>query len=70
LLDLSLAEEFPMVAAVRKLTPNVARHLAAWLVGLALLSACTSVPTGSVVVPGVRSCDRNGDYEQRMACSP
>jgi hypothetical protein len=59
-----------MVAAVRKPTPNVARHCAAWLAGLAMLSACTSVPNGAVAVPGIRSCDRNGDYEQRTACSP
>jgi hypothetical protein len=59
-----------MDAPTRKPTLNAARHCASWLLSVALLSACASAPTGAVVVPGIRSCDRNGDYEQRMACSP
>jgi hypothetical protein len=59
-----------MVTAAHKPTPNAARRWASWLLGLAMLSACTTVPTGAVVVPSVRSCDRNGDYEQRVACGP
>jgi hypothetical protein len=59
-----------MVAPARTPTPNAARRWAPWLLSLAMLSACTSVPNGAVAVPGIRSCDRNGDYEQRMACSP
>jgi len=31
--------------------------------------ACSSTPVVTTE-RGIRSCDRNGDYEQRMACSP
>jgi hypothetical protein len=35
------------------------------VLGLAA-TACANVKTEG----GVRGCDRNGDYEQRMACQP
>jgi hypothetical protein len=36
------------------------------LAGLACLAGCAS--GDATFVPNVRSCDRNGDQEQRIAC--
>ena len=35
-----------------------------------LTTACASTPTSAPSERGVRRCDRNGDYEERMACKP
>jgi hypothetical protein len=40
-----------------------------WLAVALWLAACSSAPTVSTE-RGVRRCDRNGDYEERMACNP
>jgi hypothetical protein len=40
--------------------------LCVWML---LLASC-STTSGGFGAPGVRSCDRNGDYEQRVACEP
>ena len=46
-----------------------ARWSALWLAAALLTTACAST-SAPVVERGVRRCDRNGDYEERMSCNP
>jgi len=61
------ARELPAARVRLRIPPR--RSVLLLLAGL-MVSACTSPSAPPPTERGVRRCDRNGDYEERMACRP